>query len=98
MKRYERIPIVRDENGRRHYKSTLIQPIPYSADDIWVMTGPGDRLDTLAYQFYGEVKYWWVIAAANKLGLGSVAVPPATQLRIPSNPFQKVTDYNNNNQ
>jgi hypothetical protein len=98
MQRYENIQTTRDDSGRRHYRSVLIQNIPYSSDDIWVMTGPGDRLDTLAYQFYGEVKYWWVIAAANKLGLGSVAIPPATQLRIPSNPYQKVLDFNNTNQ
>ena len=98
MERYESIATTRDENGRRHYKSVLLQNIPYSSDDIWVMTGPGDRLDTLAYQFYGEVKYWWVIAAANKLGLGSVAIPPATQLRIPSNPYQRASDFNKANQ
>jgi len=98
MRRYEQIPIIKDDNGTRHYRTTLMQPIPFSPNDIYVKTGPGDRLDTLAYQFYGDVKYWWVIAVANKLGLGSVAIPNATQLRIPNDPFQKTQDFNNANQ
>ena len=26
----------------------------------------GDRLSNLAYQYYGDVRYWWVIAWYNK--------------------------------
>jgi hypothetical protein len=98
MRRYEDIPVIKDDNGRRHYKSVIINNVPFAPEDIYVRTGPGDRLDTLAFDFYGEVKYWWVIASANKLGLGSTAIPPGSQLRIPANPQTYVSEFNKANQ
>lgn len=98
MRRYENIPVIKDDNGRRHYKSVIITNVPFSSEDIYVRTGPGDRLDTLALDFYGEVKYWWVIASANKLGLGSTAIPAGSQLRIPTNPQTYVSEFNKANQ
>ena len=44
----------------------------------------GERLDTLAYTIYGDSSYWWVIAAANGLGKGTLIVPANTKLRIPA--------------
>jgi nucleoid-associated protein YgaU len=43
----------------------------------------GDRLDSLAGTFYGNGKYWWVIAAASGVGW-NLQVPPGTYLRIPN--------------
>ncbi len=86
--RYERIQLQKDGNGRRYLPTTLYPNIPFSSNDIYVRTTPGDRLDLLSYQFYGDVKYWWIIAHANNLGKGSMAIPEGSQVRIPANPIQ----------
>jgi phage tail protein X len=41
----------------------------------------GDRLDTIAYNTYGDVTLWWVIALANNMT--DMLVPAGIQLRIP---------------
>ena len=41
------------------------------------------RLDVLAGQYYGDGRYWWIIAAASDIGWG-LQVPPGTQLIIPN--------------
>jgi nucleoid-associated protein YgaU len=40
-------------------------------------------LDKLAVSFYNDAASWWVIAAANGLGKGTLMVPRDTKLRIP---------------
>jgi hypothetical protein len=59
--------------------------IPYSNDDIQVITTEGDRLDLLAQQFYTDSSLWWIIAAANPnvLSQNSIFPPVGSQLRIP---------------
>jgi len=42
-----------------------------------------ERLDLLAYKFYGDSALWYVIASANSLGKGSLIVPINSLLRIP---------------
>ena len=49
--------------------------IPNSKNDLFTFSREGDRLDLLAQ--------WWLIAEANNLGKGSLAVPTGLQLRIP---------------
>jgi len=34
------------------------------------ITKPKDRLDTLAHNFLGDGRYWWVIAIINDIGWG----------------------------
>lgn len=84
--RYDRIDREKDAQGRTRVATTLYPNIPFSPADIYVRTVPGDRLDLLAQQFYRSVKYWWIIAHANNLGKGSLAIPEGTQVRIPANP------------
>lgn len=43
----------------------------------------GERLDTLAYQYYGDPDYWWVIALANRI-MDPFTLPVGQQLRIPT--------------
>ena len=40
------------------------------------------RLDVLAGQYYGDAKYYWIIAAASNIGW-SLQIPPNTQIVIP---------------
>ena len=84
--RYDNIQTKKDDKGRRYMPPVMYPNIPFSAKDVYVRTGPTDRLDLLAYQFYNNVKYWWIIAHANNLGKGSIAIPEGTQVRIPAEP------------
>ena len=75
-------------DGRTVFKPVIPPNIPLRDDDIYVATETGDRLDTLANQFYGNSSLWWIIAAANKLHGAMFAVPDGTVLRIPQNYIQ----------
>ena len=56
--------------------------------DTYVATETGDRLDTLATQYYGDPGLWWIIASANKIHNAPIGFPDGTILRIPSNYVQ----------
>ena len=94
MSRYSNIPKIQDPqeyNGARFYSTTFYPKIPLSENDIYVLTGKGDRLDLLANQFYGDPNLWWVISSANgEIPKDSLNIPLGTQLRIPSNPGQAI--------
>lgn len=58
-------------------------PLPALAQSTLYRTVLGDRLDRLAYQFYGRPDYWWVIADANNGVMLPDPLPPGTVLVIP---------------
>ena len=81
MSRYKNSKI--KKVGNKTCRSTSIyNKIPETNEDVWVITQYGDRLDLLAYQFYGDQSMWWIIAKANYLN--TLKVPEGTSLRIPS--------------
>jgi len=65
------------------YTTTRLPSIPQSPDDRYIFSREGDRLDQLAFEFYEEPRYWWIIATANNLGKGTLNVEPGIQIRIP---------------
>ena len=77
-----RVKIDRSVNEVLKYDTTLYQKIPESNEDIFVVTQEGDRLDNLAFQFYGNQHLWWYIAHANNLT--TMNVDAGKQLRIPA--------------
>lgn len=40
-----------------------------------------ERLDTIAGAYYGDGRYWWVLAASSNVGWG-LQVPPGTTINI----------------
>lgn len=92
MKRYASIQQIKNTNenvgvlGTLYYKPSFYPEIPLSETDIYVITDFGDRLDLLANQFYGDVNYYWIIAAANPnvVDFGSVNLTPGSRIRIPT--------------
>jgi nucleoid-associated protein YgaU len=56
----------------------------HHTSDLYIQVTSADRLDILASKLYGDQSLWYIIAAANGLGKGSLVVPPNTVLRIPS--------------
>ena len=84
--RYQNIRELKNDQGRRYYATTIYPEIPLSENDIYVITGEGDRLDLLADQYYNDSTLWWIISSANRgLSQNSLYIPIGTQLRIPVN-------------
>lgn len=83
MQRYEEFsPIIKDEGKRRY--STLYYPrFPRKSSDIYIIAKISDRLDLLAYEYYGDPRYWVILARANKLNNATIKPPVGFRLRIP---------------
>lgn len=73
---------IKSDSGKNVYKTIFYPEIQQSEQDIFIFTKQGDRLDLLAFKYYGDVTKWWIIAHANKIK-GTMGVPLNTQLRIP---------------
>lgn len=56
------------KNGRVSFKTIVLHE--------------AERLDHLAFRYYQNGRYWWIIAAASEIGW-SLQVPPGTVIRIP---------------
>ena len=88
MSRYSNTKITRksllpkQKNNVLSYNTTLYQRIPETNGDLHVISTEGDRLDNLAFQFYGDSNMWWYIAKANDLT--AINIPAGTSLRIPA--------------
>ena len=81
--RYENIQILRTTLGKRYKKTTNYPKMAKSANDTYIVSIQGDRLDNLAYKFYNDSRLWWILARANNLGKGDMETPIGKQLRIP---------------
>jgi len=89
--RYDRNEKVKLKDGRIVYRSRIYSNIPKSDNDIYIVTQGGDRLDTLAHQFYGDASLWWIIATANNIHDSGFALPDGTTLRLPEN-YREITN------
>jgi hypothetical protein len=83
--RYRNVETKKTIDGRTVYRNSPLPNIPLSDDDIYVATETGDRLDTLAFQFFGDSSLWWIIASANNIHNAPFGFQDGTVLRIPSN-------------
>ncbi len=72
-------------DGKTVYRSRLYKPIPLRDDDLYVVTQTGDRLDAIAYKFYGDAKLWWIIASANNIHNAPTGIEDGLILRLPMN-------------
>lgn len=93
--RYQNNESKKLDDGRTVYRSKIYPEIPLSDTDIYVATETGDRLDTLAYQYYNNASYWWVIAAANNIHNAPFGLKDGTILRIPQNYIEIVNKFRN---
>ncbi len=83
--RYNKSDIIKTNNETRRFVTTIYSAPPENLEtDIYIRTTTIERLDKLAYQFYGDSEKWWLIAIANGMGKGTIIVPSNTRLRIPS--------------
>jgi hypothetical protein len=91
--RYENNQTKTTNDGRRVYRSKIYPNIPLRDDDIYVATETGDRLDTLAYQYYSDASLWWIIAAANNIHNAPFGLKDGTILRIPQNYIEILVNF-----
>ena len=87
MNRYKNCKILKDVATSELLLS--IRPeitIARSNDDIWhrVKINEVCRLDLLAYKYYNNALYWWIIADANNIYNPLEEIAPGTLVRIPS--------------
>ena len=93
--RYQSNKEVRYEGNPRQFMSNFYPPIPRHENDIYLISNSGDRLDILAHKYHEDQTLWWIIAVANDLGKSGMIVPPAKQLRIPTNISDILSTYKN---
>lgn len=72
------------KRGLMRFDSNLPPEIKKLESDVYIISRDGDRLDMLAYEYYGDQAQWWVIAQANHIGKGTFAIKPGIRIRIPS--------------
>ena len=81
MSRYDLTSKKDNKKNETGYGTTYYDPVPKENTDFYVITQYGDRLDNLAFEYYGDQHLWWFIARVNHLT--SMNVPVGKRLRIP---------------
>jgi hypothetical protein len=81
--RYNYTTIKLNKDGKRVFKPTIYPKIPIKDSDIFIYPKFGDRLDNLAFKYYGDVSLWWIIAKANGLDAAHIGLEVDNQIRIP---------------
>jgi hypothetical protein len=85
MSRYTTAQIERDvATEKRKLSTVIISALPEQDSDVYIQVMGAERLDKLALLFYEDASLWWIIAAANGLGKGTLLVPGGVKLRIPN--------------
>ncbi len=62
-------------------KRAMSEALDGKNTDLYLIAQEGDRLDTLATQYYGSPHFWWYLARVNNLK--AMNVPAGTSLRVP---------------
>lgn len=93
VSRYKNNETKKLNDGRTVYRSRIYPEIPLSDNDTYVASETGDRLDTLAYQYYNNSSLWWIIASANNIHNAPLGLKDGTILRIPQNYIQIVNKF-----
>ena len=84
MQRYEQFAeIIKVSQGKRRYSTMYYPKLERKTSDIYLIAKSSDRLDLLAYQYYGDVRYWVIIAKANNLHNATLRPPVGIRIRIP---------------
>ena len=91
--RYENNNSKKLNDGRNVYRSKIDPEIPLRDDDIYVASETGDRLDTLAFQYYEDASLWWIIASANNIHNAPFGLKDGTILRIPQNYIEILVNF-----
>lgn len=82
---YNNIKINTTPRNVSYYINAVYPEIEPSAEDTYIITSYEDRLDLLAYDYYGDESLWWVISRANPdvTRRDSFFIKSGVQIRIP---------------
>ena len=96
MKRYATTRQKIDKSGIRVYSTTYYPEITISDGDTFIYPIEGERLDNLAFKYYGDTTLWWIIAKANGLK-GKPALSSDKIIRIPGDISSIIENFQNLN-
>lgn len=96
-RRYENIGTQKGTDGKTIYLPTRYPNLVASNEDYYIIARDQDRLDLIAYDFYGDATLWWVIAMANDLPGDSMFPPLGFQLRVPASADEALNAFDNAN-
>ena len=71
------------KDRKRIQGQTVYPAILPKSSDMYITVRDGQRLDTLALEYYGDPSMWWIIAQANNITGGTLFVKPGKRIRIP---------------
>jgi nucleoid-associated protein YgaU len=91
--RYNNTQTIRKSGGNRMLVTTLYPRIKNRSTDTFLIVKEKTRLDHLAFKFYENATYWWIIGIANSIK-GTLYVEPGTQIRIPREISSVLQDFN----
>jgi len=91
--RYQTTKTKKSKEGFRTYTTTYYPNIPISDSDTFILAKEGSRLDSLANEYYGDTKLWWVLAKSNGIR-GKIALKAGELIRIPGNITKIISDFN----
>ena len=90
--RYQTTKTKKSKEGFRTYTTTYYPNIPISDSDTFILAKEGSRLDSLANEYYGDTKLWWVLAKSNGIR-GKIALKAGELIRIPGNITKIIDDF-----
>ena len=91
--RYKSINKKQDENGTQIIATSIMPTVKKRNSDLFVVMVEKTRLDHLAYKFYNNPHYWWIIANANGI-TGTMYAKLGSQIRIPQDIGSIIEEYN----
>jgi nucleoid-associated protein YgaU len=71
-------------NGQPRQTIVSSEQIPFVIKFVFHQVTSNERIDNIAYQFYGDATRWWVIADANPEIMDWSTITEGTLIRIPS--------------
>lgn len=74
-------------DGYEFWDMLVLDAIPVREDEIQYTVQQIDRVDTLAYKFYGDPVLWWVLAVANGLEILPTDLKVGSTIRVPSKAY-----------
>lgn len=80
--RYTNLKVLKKENGIRYIETPNYISLTPSDNDIIIRYKDGDSSTSLAYKFYNDPKYYWIILKANNISIDSQFVL-GQKIRIP---------------
>ena len=95
--RYETTKVKKSKEGFRVYTTTYYPNIPISDSDTFILAKEGSRLDSLANEYYGDTKLWWILAKSNGIR-GKIALKAGELIRIPGNITKIIDDFEDINE